>query len=373
MKLTNLSAQKILNSRGNYTVEVRAELEDGSVAYASVPEGVSKGGTEAVYLSPEQSVDLINSELSIKLKNLDVSDLELFDEKLIDLDGTDNKSNLGANTTLAISIACARAFSYSQKIELFEYINRFVPVEIGSRFPKFMVLVIEGGKHADNQMSIQEFLAVVDTIEKGREIYKKVYKEVGNQGYSTNVGTEGAVCPTQISTEQAVSIIQKFHKKLSLDVAASSVPEAENELKYLLSKNYKFFSIEDPFPENSWDKWTEFLSKHPDQIVVADDIVTTNAELIRQGIEKHIANAVIIKPNQIGTIIESIRAVNVARNAGWKIISSHRGGETNDDFIADFAVAVVSDFVKFGGFNRGERIAKYNRMQNIKQKLSVQK
>jgi len=373
MKLTNLSAIKILNSRGNYTIEVKVKLEDGSVARASVPEGLSKGGTEAIYLSPDESVELINSKLSIKLKNLDVSDLELFDEKLIELDGTDNKSNLGANTTLAISIACARAFAYSQKIELYEYINRFVPVEIGKRFPEFMVLVIEGGKHADNQMSIQEFLVVVETVEKGSEIYKKVYEEIGKQGYSTNVGTEGAVCPSQISTEEAVSIIQKIHNKLSLDVAASSVPEAEKELQHLLSKHYKFFSIEDPFSEDSWDKWTKFLSEHTNQMVVADDIVTTNAELIRQGIEKHIANAVIIKPNQIGTIIESIRAVNVARNAGWKIICSHRGGETNDDFIADFAVAVVSDFVKFGGFNRGERIAKYNRMQYIKRKLNAKK
>jgi len=372
MKLQNLYAVKILNSKGKWTLQVKAELEDGSVAIASVPEGLSKGATEAVYLEVDDSVDLINTELSTKLKNLDVSDIEMFDQKLIDLDGTDNKSKLGANTTLAISIACARAFANSQKIELFEYINRFIPVEIGNKFPEFMVLVIEGGKHADNQMLIQEFLTIVKTVEEGKEVYRKVMEEVSKLGYSINVGAEGAVCPTQILSEEAVNIIEKIWPDISLDVAASSVPEAEKELMHLLS-NHKFFSIEDPFPEDNWEKWTDFLQANPNQMVVADDIVTTNPELIRRGIEKHIANAVIIKPNQIGTIIESIRAVNVARNAGWKIICSHRGGETNDDFIADFAVAVVSDYVKFGGFNRGERIAKYNRMLEIKRKLNPEK
>lgn len=372
MKITKLSANKILNSMGNWTVEVLVQLEDGTCAKASVPEGLSKGTTEAIYLTPDESVEIINSALSVKLKNLDVSDIELFDQKLIELDGTENKSKLGANSTLAISISCARAFAKSQDIELYEYINRFVPVQIGSRFPGFMVLVIEGGKHADNQMLIQEFLAVVETVEEGKEVYAKVYEEVGKLGYSTNVGAEGAVCPTQILSEEAVSIIEKFCNKISLDVAVSSVPEAEKELKHLLL-GHKFFSIEDPFSEKDWEEWTKFLATHPNQIVVADDIVTTNPELIRKGVEEHIANAVIIKPNQIGTITESIRAVNVARNAGWKIICSHRAGETNDDFIADFAVAVVSDYVKFGGFNRGERIAKYNRMLEIKRKLSGQK
>ena len=193
MKISSLNAFKILNSRGNYTVEVKVVLEDGSYAVASVPEGLSKGATEAVYLSPDASVDIINTKLSVKLKNLDVSDLELFDQKLIELDGTNNKSNLGANTTLALSVSCARAFANSQKIELYEYINRYVPVQIGNRFPEFMVLVIEGGKHADNQMLIQEFLAVVETVEEGLEIYRKVYEEVGKLGYSTNVGAEGAV------------------------------------------------------------------------------------------------------------------------------------------------------------------------------------
>ncbi len=376
MKISNLEANKILNSRGNWTVQVKVTLEDGSNAVASVPEGLSKGTTEAFYLTPDESVEVINSKLSVQLKNLDVSDLELFDQKLIDLDGTENKSNLGANSTLAISIACARAFANSQKIELYEYLNRFIPVQIGSRFPEFMVLVVEGGKHADNQLLIQEFLAVVETVEEGLDIYHKVSEEIGKLGYSTNVGAEGAVSPTQILSEEAVNIIEKFHDKISfkisLDVAASSVPEAEKELLHLLV-NHKFFSIEDPFPETSWDKWTKFLVEHPTQILVADDIVTTNPELIRKGVENHIANAVIIKPNQIGTITEAIRAVNVARSAGWKIICSHRGGETNDDFIADFAVAVVSDYVKFGGFNRGERIAKYNRMLEIKRKLDLLK
>jgi enolase len=372
MKLTKLSADKILNSKAIWTVEVAVELEDGSTGIASVPEGLSKGATEAVYLSADDSVEIINNKLSKSLKNIDVSDLELFDQKLIEIDGTDNKSNLGANTTLAISIASARAFANSQKIELYQHINRFIPVEIGNRFPELMVLVIEGGKHADNELQIQEFLAVVETVEKGREIYLKVLEEVGKLGYSTNVGAEGAVCPTQILAEEAVRIIEKFHDKISLDVAASSVFEATKEFKHL-SNGHKFFSVEDPFPEDAWDEWTKYLEENPNQMLVADDIVTTNAELIRRGIEKHIANAVIIKPNQIGTITESIRAVNVARNAGWKIICSHRGGETNDDFIADFAVAVVSDYVKFGGFNRGERIAKYNRLLAIKRRISVEK
>lgn len=372
MKISKLEATKILNSRGNWTVEVKVCLEDGSMATASVPEGLSKGTTEAIYLTPDESVEVINSKLSIKLKNLDVSDLELFDQKLIDLDDTDNKSNLGANSTLAVSIACARAFANSQKIELYEYINRFIPVQIGTRFPEFMVLVIEGGKHADNQLLIQEFLAVVETIEDGIEIYHKVSEEIGKLGYSTNVGAEGAVSPTQILSEEAVIIIEKFCKKISLDIASSSIPEAENEAMHLL-KNHKFFSIEDPFPQENWSQWTKYLAEHPTSIIVADDIVTTNPELIRKGVENHIANAVIIKPNQIGTITEAIRAVNIARGAGWKIICSHRGGETNDDFIADFAVAVVSDYVKFGGFNRGERIAKYNRMLEIKKKLDLLK
>jgi len=369
MKLNEIYARPILNSKGKWTVEVHVRLEDGSMAFASVPEGISTGATEAKYVTVEESVKIVKDEFSRKLKNADVSDLDLLDQKLIDIDNTNDKSRIGANTMLATSIACARAFSVSQNIELYEYLNRFIPVNLKKTLPELFVLVFEGGAHGDTRMQIQEFLAVVPTLEKGLSVYQNVTKEVRQNGFSTNLGAEGALSPENFSAHEAVKYMKKFNEDIALDVAASSVVEATKEYE-LLAKDYDFFSVEDPYSENEWEKWSEFLLKNPKQMVVADDIVTTNSELIRKGVEEKIANAVIIKPNQIGTITEAIRAVNVARNAGWKIVCSHRGGETNDDFIADFAVAVVSDYVKFGGFSRGERIAKYNRLFQIRDKIS---
>lgn len=362
LHIKNITGRKILNSAGQWTLETRLELKSGTVARASVPQGLSKGPTEAAYLPVNLAIQKLH-DLQTQLKNLSFSSLAAFDNELIAKAG-ETKHLLGANTTLSLSIAFARAAAQEARQELYVYLAREFNLPQVVKMPALMVLGFEGGDHAVNGIHIQEILMIADSVETGKRYYHLLQDKLATLGHSTAVGTEGGFCPPSINAEQAVTMVADISPMIGLDVAAHNHPAAIQE--YLqLSQHHTFFSVEDPFELSDNQAWQALVAKQQ-SLVIADDLTTTNAKLIHTAATQKMANAVIIKPNQAGTITESIFAVDQARKEGWKIICSHRGHETNDDFIADFACAVQSDFVKFGGFSKGERIAKYNRLITIR-------
>ena len=235
--------------------------------------------------------------------------------------------------------------------------------------PKIMMLILEGGVHGAGKATIQEFMAIVDNIQEGDAVYDKVRQELRHLNESTNVGAEGAFSPINFDNEQILSFLSGYlsKEKIALDAAASSFPEGTQYPDYEgLLKAYSIASVEDPFKEDDWSNWEKFAKDHLDKIqIVTDDLTSTNTEILRKAIDKKIANAAIVKPNQIGSLTETFEFINLAKESGWKIIVSHRGTDTNDDFIADLAVGSSADYVKFGAPARGERVAKYNRLLQI--------
>ena len=370
MKIKEISARKILDSAGNWTIETKVELKEGARGVASVPSGVSVSGFEAKTVSADRAVKNVQNVVNKALQTLSVCNQATIDQKLVEL-------GVGANTTLSVSLAFCRAAAVSSNLPLYKYINEKVQsskfkvqTNVKCQIPKLMTLLFEGGKHGSGKLCAQEFMAIAKDVKHGLKLYATVREHLKGTGEALSVGLEGGFTP-EMDDGQAVDILNYIlsGNPLALDIAFDSCGNKNlNYQKFLGSRNV--ISIEDPFSSDDWGSWTEFTKGWgPQVLVVADDLVATNPERLKKAIELHAANAVIIKPNQIGTLSETLEVAEMARAAGWKVVVSHRADETNDDFIADLAVGIGADYVKFGGFARGERLAKYNRLLEIQSEL----
>lgn len=406
MKIKNIIAREILDSRGNPTVEATVILEDNTEATASVPSGASTGVHEALELRDNdmnrylgkgvlKAVSNINDIIKPKLIGLDVQNQKEIDELLINLDGTPNKEVLGANSILAVSLACLKASSKCAKKELFEYIGR------GTYMPRMMMNILNGGAHADNGLDCQEFMIIPmhkeinENVRIGSEVFHSLKQILKTERLSTGVGDEGGFAPNINSTLEALNLIMDAIKAsgyvpgkdvyLALDVAASEFYnngvysfEGKNRKKEQMIEFYEYIiekfpivSIEDGMAEDDYEGWQLLTERLGDRIqLVGDDLFVTNKKLLEVGIEKHMANAVLIKLNQIGTVTEAIETILLAKRNKYSTIISHRSGETEDTFIADFAVGLNLGQIKTGSMSRGERICKYNRLMRINEKLN---
>ena len=407
--IRNIIGRQVFDSRGNPTVEVDVFLEDGSLGRAAVPSGASTGAYEAHELrdndinvvlgkTVNKAITNINSEISNSICGLDASNQNLIDEKMISLDGTENKSRLGANAILGVSMAVSRAQALSDKVNLFEYLNSLEKYIL----PVPMMNLINGGSHSNNSLFIQEFMIMPISAENlnhaiiiGSEIFHSLKSLLSNDGHSTNVGDEGGVAPNLDSTEEAISYLSKAIENagyklgddivLSLDVAASelyndgkyTLKEGEKmdtdqliELWAKLTKDYPIFSIEDPLHEDDWQGWTSLTDLIGNNVqIVGDDLFVTNPSRLKKGIECNAANSILVKVNQIGTVSETINAINIAKNNNYSYIISHRSGETEDTFISDLSVATCSGQIKTGSMTRSDRVAKYNQLIRIEEFL----
>jgi enolase len=349
MRITNIEAKEILNSAGNLTVECKITLSNGKSATASVPQGISVGDEEKKPVDSKLAIEQINKQILPILKK----EIGLSQEKL---DRVLEKGNWGSNATLSVSAAFAKCSDY------FQPPKNFQP-------PVLLVLIFEGKKHGNKKLKMQEYMVVLNSVKQGRNFYKKAETFLEEKGDSVLVGSEGGFSPSNYSDEKVIkTITQLGADKIALDIAANTSPPSWFFLKRMI-KRYPIILIEDFISEHKPEKWAKLMKKatkiNPDILVVADDLTVTNPLKIRTGAEKRRFNAVVIKPNQQGTITKAIEAVNEARKHNLKVIVSHRGEDTNDSWIVDLAVFVQADFVKFGGFSRGERIAKYNRLWKL--------
>ncbi|MEK9130243.1 MAG: phosphopyruvate hydratase [Patescibacteria group bacterium] len=415
-KIKNIFAREILDSRGDPTIETTVKLENGISEKAAVPSGASKGIYEATELrdnNPKRyngngvlnACKNVNTKIFQALKGIDVMQQQIIDQIMIDLDKTENKSNLGANAILSVSLACARAAAKFKKIELYHYISICYALPTTHYIlPIPMFNILNGGKHADTNLDFQEFMIIPsrkkfkEMVRIGSEIFHKLGNILLKKKYNANVGNEGGYAPNINSNEKAIKIILEAIKEtkyqankdifLGLDVAASEFYNKEKN-KYILKadnlilsrqklinlyldliKKYPLISIEDPIEQDDWNGWNEITSKIPTkQLIIGDDFFVTNVKRLKKGIEQKCANAILIKLNQIGTLTETIECIKLAQKNHYKIIISHRSGETCDDFIADLAIAVKADYIKAGSLSRGERICKYNRLMEIEEKL----
>ncbi len=411
--ITKVKALEILDSRGNPTVRVYVELSDGVSGHASVPSGASTGENEAFELRDNdisryagkgvlKAVAHVNDIIGPSLTGLEVFQQSMIDRVMIELDGTENKSNLGANSILGVSMAVARAASISVNMPLYQYLGG-VGVK---RLPVPCMNILNGGEHADNNVDIQEFMAVpvgAPTFREGlryiAEIFHVLKKILQDRGLATSVGDEGGFAPDLNSNEEAIEIIIQAIEKagyrpgediaIALDSAANSFSldlKGSYNLKWSGSGNmqsadlitlaeqwlsqYPIILWEDPLAEADWTGFKQFTGRLGEKIeVVGDDIFVTNTQYIKRGIKEGTANSALIKLNQIGTVSETIDAVRLCRDAGWRYFISHRSGETEDSFLADFAVAMDGGHLKTGSACRGERIVKYNRLLEIEQAL----
>lgn len=413
MDITSISALEILDSRGNPTVRAYLRLEDGSLHSASVPSGASTGSYEAVELRDgdknrylgqgvQKAVRNINTTLQKTLLGFSVEHPEKIDTAIFEADGTKDKSNLGANACLAVSLAANRAAAYTHKVPLWQFINMHYMKNITPSFPRLMVNLINGGRHAGWNFDIQEFMIVPtesapsNAVRVASEIFHHLGALLREKKLSTLVGDEGGYSPFLFSNEEVIETIieaaqkgkytNKKEYQIALDAASS---EFFSDGKYNLKKSQKEFksselleyymqlrqkygvsSFEDPFAEDDWDAFSQITDYAKNEfMVVGDDLFVTNSTRIKKGIEKKAANAALIKLNQIGTVTETIDAIKQARGAGWKIIISHRSGETEDPFIADFAYGVGAEYIKTGSMSRSERLTKYNRLLEIEAKI----
>ncbi len=409
MKIVSLRALEILDSRGNPTVMVKCTLEDGSVGVARVPSGASTGKNEAVELRDGDkrymgkgvlnAVRNVEDEIAKALIGKDAYDQVGIDRLLVNLDGTPHKARLGANAILGVSLAVAHAAANSLRLPLYRYIGgtnaHLLPVPLMN--------FINGGKHADNNLDIQEFMITPKGIKKfrdrvraGSEIYHTLKGILKGRGLSTGLGDEGGFAPNLRTHREALDLLVEAIEKagyklgheifLSLDVAASELYDSAEE-KYTFEgkkigreellrvyedyiNSYPIVSIEDPFSEDDHEGWRLITREFGHRLmIVGDDVYTTNPKLIAKGIEKGYSNAVLIKLNQIGTLTETLEAVEMTHKAGWKTVISHRSGETEDTTIADLSVAVNSGWIKTGAIARGERTAKYNRLLEIEDEI----
>jgi enolase len=408
--IVDIIGREILDSRGNPTVECDVLLESGVMGRAAVPSGASTGSREAVELRDDEpgrylgkgvlkAVENINTEIAEAVMGLDASEQAFLDRTLIDLDGTDNKSRLGANATLAVSMAVARAAAEEAGLPLYRYFGGSGAMQL----PVPMMNIVNGGSHANNSLDIQEFMIVPvsmtsfrEAVRCGAEVFHALKKIIHNQGMSTSVGDEGGFAPNFKSNEECLNtILQAIEKAgykpgedvlLALDCAASEFykdgkydlsgeglqltsVEFANYLANLVDK-YPIVSIEDGMHEGDWEGWAILTEKLGKKIqLVGDDLFVTNTKILKEGIEKNIANSILIKVNQIGTLTETFAAIEMAKRAGYTAVISHRSGETEDSTIADIAVGTNAGQIKTGSLSRSDRIAKYNQLIRIEEDL----
>lgn len=410
-RIKNIVAREILDSRGNPTIEVSVLTENDNIGTFSVPSGASTGKKEALELRDNdgrymgkgvsKAVRNVNEVIKDKLIGMTVENQKSIDELLIQLDGTPNKSNLGANAILGVSVACLKAAALDNKLPLYKYLNKR---EV--KIPFCMFNILNGGKHAPNNIDIQEFMIVpkFDDFKTSYRVASEVFHNLKNilseKELVTSVGDEGGFAPDLKDNEEALSIIVKAIEMagylpgknvfIALDVAASSFYNDTNDTYKIdnksltreellnfyveLVKRYPIISIEDPFDENDREGFkmiTEVLGKKIS--IVGDDLFVTNKELLKEGIEEGLCNAIIIKPNQVGTFYETLETIVLAKQHKYTPIVSHRSGETTDTFISDLAVSLNIPFMKSGSTSRGERICKYNRLLEIEEELKGEK
>ncbi|MCK5044438.1 phosphopyruvate hydratase [Candidatus Parcubacteria bacterium] len=406
-KIKKIIAREILDSRGNPTVEVDLTTESG-VFRASVPSGASTGKYEAQEIRDKakryngkgvlKAIKNVEQIIAPKLKGRDVIDQEKIDQLLVELDGTENKSRLGANAILPVSIAVCRAAAAIKGVPLYFYISEISKSKC--KLPVASFNVINGGAHAGNDLAVQEFMiaprmsSFKESLRVAVEIYHSL-KEILKKNFgksAVNIGDEGGFAPPLTTAEQALDLLVKAISKagykgkvgIMLDVAASefykkgkyemkkAVFTKEKLLAYYLNlvKKYPIIGIEDPFSQDDWTSFAAITEQTKKNItIIGDDLLCTNPKRIKQAKDKQACNGIILKPNQIGTVTEALEAAKVTKSFGWKIMVSHRSGETNDDFIADLAVGLSANFIKTGAPTRGERLAKYNRLLRIEQEL----
>ncbi len=411
--IKNIHGREILDSRGNPTVEVEITLEDGSFGRASVPSGASTGSHEAMELRDndhryrgkgvQKAVNNVNTKLKEALKGKEF-DQKSLDETMIALDGTKNKASLGANAILGVSLAFAHAAAKSNGVPLYQYFNHISGEENSPTLPVPMMNILNGGKHAENSLDLQEFMIVPFEIETfaeklrcGAEIFHTLKQILKKRGFNTAVGDEGGYAPSLATNEVAIKIIVEAIEKagyiagkqvaIALDVAANEFFSEDayhfsTENKTLstkelvsyykdLTERYPIISIEDGLAEDDWEGFELMTKELGDKIqIVGDDLFVTNKERLEKGIERGAANAILIKLNQIGTVTETIETIKTAQKAGYRSIISHRSGETEDTTIADFAVGLGVGQIKTGSLSRSERVAKYNQLLRIEEELS---
>lgn len=412
--IKQIAASEILDSRGNPTIETVIYLSDGVSASSSIPSGASKGAYEAIELRDNDTahyagmgvlnaIKNVNDLIAPKLLGMEITDQQKIDNVIIGIDGTQNKGRLGANATLSVSQASVKAAAKSLNIPVYKYVRQFVQLQTNKKMPTPLFNVLEGGKHADNAIDFQEFLVIPastklfsEGLEIGAAVHRSMKKLLSERSASTLNADEGGYAPQLPSTREALNTVKQaidqsgfmfsYDVFMGLDVAATSF--FENKLYKLKEKSapfgpadlvehykilfddYSLTYIEDPFAEDDWDGWKKMMLALGDKtLIVGDDLTTTNPFRLQLALDNNVIGGIIIKPNQIGTISESIAVAEIAKFKNLKVIVSHRSGETLDDFIADFAVGINADYVKFGAPAR-ERIAKYNRLKQIEVEIA---
>jgi len=419
-KIKKIVAREILDSRGNPTLEVKVEITGKITGVAAVPSGASTGHTEALEMRDGDAAryggngvlkacENVNKIIGKALKGKEITAQEEIDKTMIALDGTDNKSKLGANAILAVSLACAKAGALSEKMPLYEYIAKTYSLPAAHySLPKPMFNIFNGGSHADTNLDIQEIIIMPvadipfkEKLRCGAEIFHELKNVLKQHNLDTDIGDEGGYSPDIKSTTMAFDLIIEAVKRagyamgkdivLAIDAGANSFyDEKENQYIFKADKislsaerlislyaewinKYFLMSVEDPLNETDWEGWENayrrLKSINGDLMVVTDDLTVTNSIKTSKAIKKSVGNAIIIKLNQVGTLSETIDTIKTAQEGNWKIIVSHRSGETCDSFIADLAVAANADFIKAGSLSRGERLAKYNRLTEIEEEL----
>ena len=412
-RVVKIYARQILDSRGNPTVEAEVYTENGVMGRAAVPSGASTGKYEAVELRDGdkeiylgkgvlKAIQNIKTDINEELNGVDVSDQSTIDQKMIDLDGTSNKANLGANAMLAVSLASAKAAALESEKSLFNYVGGVNAKEL----PIPMMNILNGGSHADNSIDFQEFMVMPvgatsfsEGLKMGTEVFHHLKEELKSQGHSTNVGDEGGFAPNLGSNEEAIEIVLKSIESagyragedmyIAMDAAASEFYNAKENVYHFhqstgdkltpsemvdywadWTKKYPILSIEDGLDEDDWDAWKNLTLKIGDKVqLVGDDLFVTNVERLKRGIENSTANSILIKVNQIGTLTETINAVKMAQKNSYTSVMSHRSGETEDTTIADLAVALNCGQIKTGSASRSDRMAKYNQLLRIEEIL----
>lgn len=413
MKIKEIVAREILDSRGNPTVEAKVVLQNGIVGVAKVPSGASTGTHEALELRDGgvryggkgvlKAVKNVNTVIAKKIVGQEIEDYLALDKMLLAIDGTKNKTKLGANAILSVSMAMARAAAENAKMPLYAYLRKTFSIkEKEYRLPYTMMNILNGGRHADNGLTIQEFMIIPrhklmrERVRMGAQIFHALAKILSQKGYATSVGDEGGFAPELANNERGLQVIMAAIKEagfepgknvfLGLDVAASeffshgqyyflSKKQGQSSDKMIAAysqwtKKYPLISIEDGLAEDDWEGWNKMTKKMgKDTILVGDDLFVTNTERLDRGIKEGVANAILIKLNQIGSVTETIETIKLAQKNNYKVAVSHRSGETSDTFIADLAVAVNAEFIKTGSLSRSERVEKYNRLMEIEEEV----
>ncbi len=399
-KIASIRAYPISDSRGDQTVEVEIELDNGYKTRASVPSGVAQGNAEVHLVDVSVAVRNIQEDIATKLVGMEADDQMAIDKAMIDLDGTSDKSRLGANSTLAVSLAVARAIAYCDNLPLYRFIGKIFDGGHSIGLPTPMFNTINGGQHASNNIDYQEFMAVPvggksfkEKLEMGINVFNELKNVLESKGLKVGTGDEGGYAPDLDTNEMALGLMLEAIKKagylpgkdvfLGIDVAASYLPptfQLTNQHYVDLLRTYPIMYLEDPLPADDWHWWTqlgwemnEIVKEGKKVLLVGDDIFATNINRFRQGIRENVGNAILIKINQVGTLTEILEIIKLAKEGGYKHIISHRAGETNDSFIADIAVGTGADCMKAGAPNleHKERMTKYDRLVEIEAEMKT--